>query len=418
MKTLELDCLAPIYGGMCLSRLDGVIFIKGAVPGEKVLAELKETRRDYSIAEAVEILSASADRVNPRCRFYGICGGCHYQHISYDRQLSIKEEILTDCLRRIAKIDVPLDATVFGAQFNYRRKVQFKLTSLAAVSEIGFYKENTRDVVAVDECALLHGTLNRFLAKLSGARFLSGVREVHMLTGTNGIAGTNTVALLKGPEVDEAKLDFMLDIGFDGAVGSVAQDICTVGQPYCLLSLGDNADDTIEYAVSPQGFFQSNWELNQVLVDKVKELLGDVSGKRVIDVYGGAGNFSLGLAKTAKEITIVEDNPFSAADGVRNIEHNGLTNVSYITKPFEKIKENKTYDIVIVDPPRIGLTKAAAEKLLTLKAETIAYISCNPSTFARDAAKLQGKYKLSSVRLIDMFPNTYHCEVLGIFHST
>ncbi|MBF0567535.1 MAG: class I SAM-dependent RNA methyltransferase [Nitrospirae bacterium] len=417
MKTLELDSLAPIYGGMCLSRLDGVVFIKGAIPGEKVLAEVKEIRRDYSIAEAVAILNGSTDRVTPRCRVYGMCGGCHYQHISYERQLSLKEEIVTDCLRRIAKIDIPIAGTISGGQWNYRRKVQFKLSSVSggAAPSIGFYRENTRDIVAVDECALLHGTLNRFLVKLKGARFLNGVREIHMLTGGN------TVAFLKGPDVDEAKLEFLLDIGFDGAVAALAPDYQrthAAGDSHCQLSIGDNVGEGISYTVSPQGFFQSNWELNQVLVETVKELLGDVSGKRVIDVYGGAGNFSLGLSKTAKEITIVEDNPYSAADGARNIALNNIHNISYITKSFETIRENRTYDVVIVDPPRIGLTKAAVERLLSLKAETIAYISCNPSTFARDVARLQPRYTPSSVRLIDMFPNTYHCEVLGIFHST
>ncbi|MBF0320787.1 MAG: class I SAM-dependent RNA methyltransferase [Nitrospirae bacterium] len=417
MKTMELDSLAPIYGGMCLSRLDGVVFIKGAIPGEKVLAEVKETRRDYSIAEAIEILNSSTDRVAPRCRVYGRCGGCHYQHISYERQLSLKEEIVTDCLRRIAKIDIPLAETIFGNQWNYRRKVQFKLSATpnASAPVMGFYRENTRDVVAVDECALLNGTLNRFLAKLKGARFLSGIREVHMLTGKT------SVAFLKGPDVDEAKLEFLLDIGFDGAVGALAPDYQrthVAGDAYCLLSMGDASARGIDYTVSPQGFFQSNWELNQVLVEKVAELLGDVSGKKVIDVYGGAGNFSLALSRSAKDITIVEDNPYSTTDGSRNIALNDIKNISYVTKSFEKIRESKTYDIAIVDPPRIGLTRAAIEKLLSLKAETIAYISCNPSTFARDAAKLQGRYTLSSVRLIDMFPNTYHCEVLGMFHST
>ncbi|MBF0457824.1 MAG: class I SAM-dependent RNA methyltransferase [Nitrospirae bacterium] len=413
MKTLELDSLAPIYGGMCLSRLDGVVFIKGAIPGEKVLAELKETKRDYSIAEAIEILNGSSDRVTPRCRVYGMCGGCHYQHISYERQLSIKEEIVNDCLRRIAKIDIPVDGTIAGSQWNYRRKVQFKLSG-GSTPAIGFYREGTRDVVGVDECALLNAGLNRFLMKLKGARFLNGVREVHMLTGKT------TVAFLKGPEVDEAKLEFMLDIGFDGAVGALAPDYHRThlaGEAYCLLTIGDELNQGIDYTVSPQGFFQSNWELNQVLVGKVKELLGDVSGKRVIDIYGGAGNFSLPLSKTAKEITIVEDNPYSAADGERNIALGNFNNITYITKSFEIMRENKTYDVAIVDPPRIGLTKAAIGKLLSLKAETIAYISCNPSTFARDAAKLQDRYTLSPVILIDMFPNTYHCEVLGIFHS-
>ncbi|MEO5361378.1 MAG: class I SAM-dependent RNA methyltransferase [Nitrospirota bacterium] len=406
---------------MCLSRLDGVVFIKGTIPGEKVLAEVKETRRDYSIAEAIEILQSSTDRVAPRCRVYGMCGGCHYQHISYERQLSIKEEILTDCLRRIAKIDIPVDGMIYGSQWNYRRKVQFKLSSVGGSSSapaIGFYREGTRDIVAVDECALLHNELNRFLMKLKGARFLNGVSEVHMLTGKT------TVAFLKGPEVDEAKLEFMLDIGFDGAVGSLAPDYQrthAVGEPHCTLQMDDDSGQGLDYTVTPQGFFQSNWELNQVLVDKVKEQLGSLSGKKVIDIYGGAGNFSLALSKTVKEITIVEDNPFSAADGQRNIVLNNITNASYITQSFEKmllgkIRDSKTYDAAIVDPPRIGLTKAAVEKLLALKAETIAYISCNPSTFARDAAKLQGRYTLSSVRLIDMFPNTYHCEVLGIFN--
>ncbi len=400
MSQIELNPEAPIYGGMCLSRHEGIVFVKGAIPGETVLAAVKEKKKDYSIAEAVEIIDSSGDRVQPRCPVFGLCGGCNYQHISYQRQLTIKEEILSDCLKRIGNIDFPLSETLKGQPWHYRSKAQFKVSR---DGKIGFYRENSREVIVSDECFLIQPILNRFLKEIKKFELPESIKEIHLINGKN------TVAFIKGNNPDESMLKSFMDTGLDGVV---FEDGRHKGDAYCFFSLGD-----LIYTVSPQGFFQTNWPVNLMLIQKLIEVLGDIKGKTILDVYGGAGNLSLPLSGEAKKITVVEENPFSVLDGERNLQMNEIKNGNFITKPFERIREGSHYDIVILDPPRRGLSSNAMEKLLRIDPQTIAYVSCNPSTFARDIAKLTDRYTLASVRLIDMFPNTYHCEVLGILEK-
>lgn len=405
MKLLELEPAAPVYGGMCLSKKDGVIFVKGTLPGERVIAELTESKRDYSIAQAVEILNASSDRVTPRCKDYNLCGGCHYQHISYERQLSIKEEILLDCLVRIGKMNeggIPLKETVFLNQWNYRNKAQFKISG-GSEPEIGFYRENSRHVIPISECHLLNPVINKFLGKLTGARFLRGLREVQILSGSN------TIAYVKGEGVDESQLDFFLDIGFDAVV---SDEGISAEKTFCVF---ESDTPAFTYTVSPMGFIQSNWAMNSLLIEKMLELLEPLEGKNILDVYGGGGNFAIPLSFSAHNVTVIEENRHSVEDGLRNIKLNNVKNVAFKTKPFEKHRSLQKYDIVIIDPPRSGLTNKAMETLKALSPVKIAYVSCNPSTFARDAAKLMDMYELLSVRLFDMFPNTYHAETLSVF---
>ncbi|QWR77569.1 class I SAM-dependent RNA methyltransferase [Candidatus Magnetomonas plexicatena] len=405
MKLLELEPAAPVYGGMCLSKKDGIIFVKGALPGERVIAELTESKRDYAIAQTVEILNASSDRVTPRCKDYNLCGGCHYQHISYERQLSIKEEILLDCLVRIGKMkdgEIPLTETIFLNQWNYRNKAQFKISGRSE-TEIGFYREHSRHLIPIAECYLLNPVINRFLEKLTGARFLRGIKEVQILSGTN------TIAFVRGDGVDEPQLDFFLDIGFDGVV---TDNGISVGQTFCVL---ESTTPPYTYTVSPMGFIQSNWAMNSLLIEKMLELLEPLDGKNILDVYGGGGNFAIPLSFSARTVTVIEENRHSVEDGLRNVKLNNVKNVTFKTKSFEKYRSMQKYDVVIIDPPRSGLTNKAMETLKALSPSKIAYVSCNPSTFARDTAKLMDMYALLSVTLFDMFPNTYHAETLSVF---
>jgi 23S rRNA (uracil1939-C5)-methyltransferase len=428
MSTLELDAAAPVYGGMCLSRHEGVVFVKGTIPGERAVVEMRDKRRDYSIADAVEILKPSADRVEPRCSVYGRCGGCHYQHMAYDRQVGVKGEILLDCLKRIGKLDPPDVKIITGRQWGYRVKAQLKISAGGA---LGFYRENSREVVPFETCHILDEGLSGLIGRLSEAirqasvteNPLAGVKEIHVLKGDNA------VAYVTGRDFSRDLPRLFTDAGFDGVTMSGAatkglegtsggisglsnvsgEKASSVGDAYCCLRMGD-----LVYTVSPQGFLQSNWELNLVLIKAVMDALGDVEGKRVLDVYAGAGNFALPLAGSAAEVTAVEENPVSAGDGIRNAGINGFTNIKYVTAPFEKMK-NGGYDAAVLDPPRRGLSNAAMEKLLAMPPGRVAYVSCNPSTFARDAAKLSAAYDMTEVGLVDMFPNTFHCESFGLF---
>jgi 23S rRNA (uracil1939-C5)-methyltransferase len=169
--------------------------------------------------------------------------------------------------------------------------------------------------------------------------------------------------------------------------------------------------------VSPEGFFQSNWKLNLSLVDIIKSSLQPLKDKKILDLYAGAGNFSLPLAKDARVIA-VEENRAAIKDGTRNLKINKIRNCKFIRSSSENFQVKDHIDIVIIDPPRMGLTKKAMGNVLSVLPESIVYISCNPATFARDLKILLSKYEVESLRMIDFFPQTYHIETLAFLKKT
>ncbi len=393
MAVVKAD--AAVYGGYVISRADGVVFIRGAIPGELVEVSLKEKKRDYSVAEVTDVIEPSADRVEPRCPYFGECGGCQLQFVSYEKQVAMKAGVLLDCLHRIGHMDLPLAPPITGDDFNYRHRAQFKVSK---EGRIGFFREGTREVVPIESCPLMVHEINDALAKLAGSD-LAGIREVHVTSGDC------LAALLKGVDFDERLAERFAGMGFDGVAfddgaysgrGHVGFDV-----------LG------LLYTVSPWSFFQSNWALNVELVRAVRDNLMPLEGKKVVDLYAGAGNFSLALAREGASVTAVEENPHAIKDGERNVSFNKVRGFRFVKGRAESARLKGDFDVALLDPPRPGLTGEAMKRLLEMAPGRIAYVSCNPSTFARDLAKLSSLYEVESVRMIDLFPNTYHVESLA-----
>ncbi|KJR41788.1 TrmA family RNA methyltransferase [Candidatus Magnetoovum chiemensis] len=412
MEVLELDCLSAVYGGLCLCRKDGVVLLKGAIPGETVLAQITDKKRDYSLASTVNIIKQSKDRIQSKCSVFGLCGGCHLQHISYSAQIDIKKQVLLDCLKRIAKCGKTIDKVITKNQWNYRSKAQFKISAEGA---IGFYKENSRDVVPIDECFIVKEEINSYLRKLKQIKLNKGIKELHILSGEN-----NSLAYVIGDNVSDNFLDSLLtELGFDGVSSDKG---IAKGQNRCAFTLPVNAKSnadsprTLKFSLSPGSFFQSNWDMNVLLVDEIINSLTYELDGNIADIYGGAGNFTLPLALSASSLVLIEESPISINDAQENAKANNIKNVKFINKPFEKAKlTTSLFDAAVIDPPRKGLSSNAAAKLLELFPIKIVYVSCNPSTFARDSAKLMEKYELTTLTLADMFPNTYHMEIIGVF---
>lgn len=391
---MPLKAEVPVYGGYALARAEGVVFVKGAIPGEEVEVSYTEKKRGYSVAEAVDILQPSPDRVEPACRYFGVCGGCHLQFVSYQRQARMKEEILLDCLKRIGGMEIELLPGLTGLEFGYRRRAQFKVSKEGA---IGFFREATRDVIPIKSCPLMSDEINALLEIIRGFE-LAGLKEIHITSGK-----TPTV-LLKGLEFDEAVAEKYFSIGFTTVAFG---DRSYRGDGYAEFDLLG-----LRYTVSPWSFLQSNWELNAKTSEILMDALGELKGRRVLDLYAGGGNFSIPLAGHAKSVTCVEENAHSIKDGQRNAELNGLKNIKFIPQSAEKAKIRA--DALILDPPRPGLAKSVVENIVSGLPETIAYISCNPSTLSRDLKKLGGHYELKSVRMMDFFPNTFHIEAMAM----
>jgi len=394
---------APVYGGYVIARDGGIIFIKGAIPEELVEISITEKKRDYSIGVVSNIIEPSQYRINPPCPVFGICGGCHLQYISYERQVSMKEEILFDSVSRIGKLEAALAPALTDRNYNYRHRGQFKVSSKG---EMGFYKEGTREVIPIDECPLMINEINLIIKKLAdpsmsplGKGGIKGGWEIH------ASYGDNAVALIKSKTFSEDIERTLLDAGFSGIAFENGE---STGKDYIKLDLNG-----LQYTVTPWSFFQAHWNLNRKVVELITNELQPLENARVLDLYAGAGNFSLPLVSHASQVVAVEGNRFAVEDGQRNVKLNDIKNCKFINSSAEKYRAHEKFDVIILDPPRPGLTGDVMKKVLGLSAKRIVYISCNPATLARDLKKLSEMYNLDSLRMIDFFPNTYHVEALA-----
>jgi len=386
---------SPVYGGYIIARDSGVIFIKGAIPDEVVEVSISEKKRDYSIGAVTNVIEPSPYRINPPCPVFGTCGGCHFQFISYERQVSMKEEILLDSVSRIGKLEAPLSPALTDRNYNYRYRGQFKISY---DGRIGFYKEGTRDVVSVEGCPLMINEINRIVREL-GNRKLSGINEIHISYGDTANA------LIKSKLTGESVEQLIGNAGFSGIAFENGE---STGRDYIRLDLNG-----LQYTVTPWSFFQAHWELNRKVVELIVNELQPLENMRVLDLYAGAGNFSLPLAAYASKVAAVEENRHAADDGQRNVKLNNIKNCKFINSPAEKYRIHKKFDIVLLDPPRQGLHPDVARKILDSSPGKIVYISCNPATLARDLRKFSERYNVDSLRMIDFFPNTYHVEALA-----
>lgn len=391
-----LKAVSPAYGGYTIARDEKVILIKGAVPGEVVEVEIVEKKRDYSTARVVSVVEASEHRVEPPCPVFGVCGGCQLQFIAYEKQTAMKDEILLDSLTRIGGIDIAPGPALTGEQWHYRRRAQFKV---GPAGDMGFFREASRDVVTFDACPLMDESINLLTEKIKKQCETRGLSEIHIASGDL------PVVLLRGRDYTAGSFNAFLEAGFSG----VAFDKTIVA------GSGSTSFDLngMSYTVSPWSFFQAHWELNRSVVDFMVSELMPLSGKRVLDLYAGAGNFALPLARQAGEVTAVEENPHAVDDGIRNVRLNELKHCKMVRSSAEKFKIGRKYDIIVLDPPRPGLTGDVVKKLLETPPDSLVYISCNPATLARDLKKLTAKYDIRSVRQIDFFPNTFHIESIA-----
>jgi 23S rRNA (uracil1939-C5)-methyltransferase len=391
-----LKSLLPAYGGYTIARDEKVILIRGAIPGEVVEVVINEKKRDYSVANVTNVIEPSEDRVEPLCPVFGLCGGCQLQFISHEKQVIMKDEVIADSLRRIGGIELSPEPALTGSQWNYRRRAQFKI---ARNLEIGLFRESSRDVVTFENCPLMVQEINDLLGKLKSADCVKNLSEIHMAVGDSAIA------FLKGREFDHSLAGKYLEVGFSGVM---VEDNTRAGAPFTNFDLNG-----LHYSVSPGTFFQAHWSLNRKVVDYIIEQLSPLDGKQVLDLYAGAGNFSLPLARHGAEVTAVEESPSAVDDGLRNVELNSLKNCRFFRMSAEKYRIKKKFDVLILDPPRPGLTTEMAGKVLENPAAEIVYISCNPATLARDLKKLKDKYEILTVRQIDFFPNTFHVETVA-----
>ncbi|MCL2218808.1 MAG: class I SAM-dependent RNA methyltransferase [Chitinispirillia bacterium] len=382
MSTVRIEKL--VFGGYGLGRDDdGVVLIPGVAPGEVVGYEEDGAQGGTRVGRAVRIIEKSPHRREPPCRHYGECGGCDWLYLSYDEQVRCKKEIFLDCVDRIGKFPRLDDVEVLTAEeFGYRIRAQIKIDRQN--NHAGFFKRKTNDVVKIKRCPLLADGINDVLEALNAGKVGAVSKEAKDLR------------VLMGERVASCPCV--------GGLTSADTEIV----------VGD-----IRFLADGGSFFQSNQFLLEALGRWAR---GDTGGEYCLDLYGGIGFFSLMLADDFSKIVLVENVRAQVQAAERNFRHNGKDHLKAVPADVEKggyldkLIKPKRPDCIIVDPPRPGLVKSVRRWLIDTAPETILYVSCNPSTFARDAgALINGGYELSRWALFDLYPNTHHMESAAIF---
>ena len=359
-----------VYGGEGLARLDGQIALAPFVmPGERVRARIVSHARNMLRATPIEILSPSPARIPAPCPYFGRCGGCHYQHATYEFQLEHKREILRETLRRVGKFDAPAEIdTIAGEPYGYRNRVQLHVEGARA----GYLEAGSHRLCPIEQCPIASPRINQALREnVSGHRFSRHVESIELFTNETE---------LQAPGAERAPLEYR------------------VGEE--------------NYRVSRGSFFQVNRFLIERLVERVT--LG-VQGRSALDLYAGVGLFSLPLGRRFEEVVAVESSAGAHAD----LEYNARRAVLPVRTErvgadvyLEEISD--VPDLIVADPPRAGLSKAAVRELLRLRSPRLVMVSCDPATLGRDLAPLLAAgYRMERLTMVDLFPQTYHIEAVA-----
>jgi 23S rRNA (uracil1939-C5)-methyltransferase len=405
--TVTLNTLT--YGGNALGRLDDgrAVFVPFGLPGEVVHIRLVQEKPGFARGELVEVVEPAAQRIQPRCKHYGICGGCQYQHMPYEMQLAAKTAILRDQLQRIGKIpDPPIQPPVASEHpWNYRNQVQFHLTD---AGRVGYVSASAvpgmrRGVLAIDECHLPEAGINGLWPQLDFEPG-SGIQRVSIRAGAND----DLLLGLESASDELPELEVEADISVAHVFGG--KSVVMAGRDYITLRVLER-----DFRISAASFFQVNTGVAEKMVQSILARLPDSPGT-VLDAYCGVGLFSAFLAHRCRRLIGIESSPDACADFALNLDE--FDNVELYEDLAERVLPALKIepDVVLVDPPRAGLQLEARNALAGMKPRALFYISCDPSTLARDAAQLiEAGYRLMAVTPFDLFPQTYHIESISLF---
>ncbi|HEY9077633.1 MAG TPA: class I SAM-dependent RNA methyltransferase [Anaerolineaceae bacterium] len=402
---LELQITGMAFGGEAMARrADGrVVFVAGCLPGERVLAQVIEEKRGFVRASLVEILDPSPERILPKCKHFGVCGGCHYQFLAYQRQCEIKRQILIDQLSRIANIQNPPVKPLQPApnEWHYRNTVQFHLSS---DGKVGYQKAGSNEVVAIQECYLPEPPLDE-LWKMLDLDAIPGLQRISLKIGS----AQNLMVVLEG--TDPTPPEFSVDIPLSCVYHSPAGEVVLAGDPALMMEVNHR-----KFQVSAGSFFQVNTAQAGAMVRYLLQRLPLTRRMTLLDVYCGVGLFSAFLAEKVEHCIGIEVSPSACEDFTFNLDR--YDHVDLYQGKAEDILPNLAIraDVVLVDPPRAGIEVAARRAIERLNPAMIAYISCDPATLSRDARGfLAYGYHLVEVVPFDLFPQTYHLESISFF---
>jgi 23S rRNA (uracil1939-C5)-methyltransferase len=392
-----------VYGGEGLGRLDGrVIFVPFSAPGDTLLVRTLESRKGFARAEIRGVLHPGSSRREPGCRYFGVCGGCHWQHVEYAAQVEAKRAILEEVLRHrfpeTHRIEIGMRPC--PAEYGYRSRARVQVRHSAAGLRLGFFRARSHAVEQIDACPLLRPALNAALAALR-ERFEKSPPS----------AWVRQIELAASEDTQRWAFSSM---GQEGECASIAGS--APGGEDCVIV---RKVQGFSYCISPSVFFQANDLMVSDLVSFVMSLVQEADPVTAVDLFAGVGLFSLPLSRHAREVTVVESAPVAAGLCRMNAASAGLNNLSVIQAEAGEWLSSaepppaSDVDLVLLDPPRTGAGRAVMDRIPKLGARTVIYVSCDPQTLARDLAALREHgYRIDFVEGLDLFPQTYHFETV------
>ncbi len=361
-----------------------VIFVRYALPGERIKANIYKETKDYAVGEPMEILKASPDRIKALCPYFGLCGGCDYQMLPYEKQIAVKKQLVLEAFRRIGQMTIDdLTGVIMSPRpFYYRNTETFKVNPKRKL--IGFFRKDTKSVVDIQECMLA----------------MPGINKALLSVRANPVYPPHNFKVRTTEEADTV-------------VNWIASDEYQDREVYETVRA---AGREIKFKISKDSFYQVNNSVIPLWLEKITGFLDADGHERIFDLYCGIGLITLFVSYFAKETIGIEIAKSAVEDAKQNMENNQIkTNVQFICATVEqKLPELGYADVMIVDPPRRGMDESTIETLRKMLPGKIIYSSCRPPTMARDIKALSNLYTVKELILVDMFPQTHHVEMLAL----
>ena len=417
------------HDGRGITRVEGKVwFVEGALPGETVQVKPIRGKRKYSLGITEEILEASPDRVDPPCSAFGVCGGCALQHLNYPQQLAFKKTAVLDALRGFA-VEAPTEILEISSNpWSYRRRARLGVRFVPKKGGVlvGFRERNKSFVTPLPACPVVHESVDHVLPKLPGLiAQLSGpdrIPQIEVAAGENGTALVFRHLMILTDEDLALLRDFEAEQGLVIYTQAKGPETATPVSPEAVPELFYTLNTfKLKIVFSVTNFIQVNGEVNERIVELVSDWLRPGEQDCVLDLFCGLGNFSLALAGNSHRVIGIEGDRTLVAQARTNAKVNNIDNVRFEVLDLygESLADwdPEYFSRVLIDPPRSGALEALNAVSTKIKPEMIGYVSCNPATFARDAAYLteSGEYQLDKLAVADMFPHTSHVETCALF---
>ncbi len=400
-----------INDGAGLGRQDGkVIFIPYTIPGETVEFEIITEKKGFTNASLKRIIVESDERKEPDCKFFGICGGCDFQHINYSYHNHIKTEILKELFKKNGDIELGDNINFFAStKYNYRNHIDFS----SSRNDFGFRKRNSKHIININHCMLARKEINIIVDELQNIK--EYMTQFYIIDFKVSTAGETLLTLYPGKrEIDSETIAKIKTLSADNIMLVTKKDISNIKGHHEIKDIYDN----IVLIYSQSNFMQTNQQITLKMLNYIRSSIK--KGKTLMDLYSGVGLFSLYFADMFRNVISIEGSKSSVYYQRINAKENKINNIKVIQRNISDSLHivDEDPDVLIVDPPRCGMSALFLKNLLRNKIKTFVYISCDPATLARDAKQIVGSgFTIKSSAIFDMFPQTRHFETVIIFEK-